>query len=136
MSGFVVAVACVIVRGDRALALRRGAHRDAGAGIWEVVSGRMDRAEQPLEAIAREVREECGLEVAIDPRPIDAYTMMRGEAPMVLVVYRARWLSGEVARSEEHDAHDWLTAEEAGARGMPARLLSAFSLALSPARGA
>ena len=50
---------------------RRFAAKDAGAGLWETVSGRVEADEAPLDAIAREVREETGLVVAIDPRPGD-----------------------------------------------------------------
>ena len=95
---FVLAVAAVIVRDDRVLAMRRSSAKDAGAGLWETVSGRVEADEAPLDAIAREVREETGLVVAIDPRPIDAYTARRGEAPMAVVVYRAIHVSGEVVR--------------------------------------
>ena len=87
---FVLAVAAVIVRDDRVLAMRRSSAKDAGAGLWETVSGRVEADEAPLDAIAREVREETGLVVAIDPRPIDAYTARRGDAPMASRLRRDR----------------------------------------------
>ena len=37
--------------------------------------------EQPLAALAREIDEESGREVTIDPRPVDAYVARRGELP-------------------------------------------------------
>ena len=131
--GFVVAVAAVIVRGDRALAMRRSMHKDAGAGLWESVSGRLEPGEQPLEAMAREVREESGLDVRLDARPIDAYVTKRGERPMCLVLYRATWIAGEVRRSEEHDAHAWWTLDEWRAQCSLERLVSAVELALASA---
>lgn len=131
MSTFVAAVAAVIVKGSRVLAMRRAAHKDAGAGLWETVSGRVEVDEAPLDAVAREVQEETGLEVTIDPRPIDAYTARRGERPMIVVVYRARWVAGEVRRSDEHDDHAWLTAEELRARSTLARLVDAVDVAVA-----
>ncbi len=128
---FVLAVAAVIVDGDRVLAMRRSPSRDAGAGVWETPSGRVSADEAPLDAIAREIQEETGLEVALDPRPIDAYTARRGEAPMAVIVYRARRLRGEVARSDEHDAHAWWTLAELRASGAPARLVDAIERALT-----
>jgi 8-oxo-dGTP pyrophosphatase MutT (NUDIX family) len=108
---FVVAVVAVICREGRVLAMRRAADKDAGAGLWEALSGRVEGGEQPIDAVAREIAEECGLEVRIDPRPVDAYAARRGEEPMVVIVYRADWVAGEVRRSEEHDAHAWWTPE-------------------------
>lgn len=112
MSTFVVAVAAVIFKGERVLAMRRAASKDAGAGLWETLSGRIEPGEEPLAALEREIDEECGLEVRIDPRPVDAYAARRGSAPMLVLVYRADWIAGEVRRSEEHDAHAWWTPEE------------------------
>lgn len=127
---FVVAVAAVVTQGERVLAMRRAAHEDAGAGLWETMSGRVEIDEEPLDAIAREIDEECGLEVEIDPRPVDAYAARRNEAPMIVIVYRARVVRGEVCRSDEHDAHDWLTPEEFRARTTLARLADAVDRAV------
>lgn len=107
------------------LAMRRAPEKDAGAGLWETISGRVAAGEEPLAAIAREVREECGLEVRIDPRPVDVYAARRGDAPMIVVWYRGDWVSGEVARSDEHDDHAWLTLDELGARTTLTRLVEA-----------
>jgi 8-oxo-dGTP pyrophosphatase MutT (NUDIX family) len=109
LGGFVVAVCAVIRDGDRVLALRRAPTKDAGAGLWETVSGRVRPDEPLLDAMAREIAEETGLEVALDPRPLDAYVARRGSAPMCVVVYRGTRVSGEVRRSDEHDDHAWLT---------------------------
>ncbi|AKF05057.1 NUDIX domain-containing protein [Sandaracinus amylolyticus] len=133
---FVVAVVAVIVRDDpdgarRVLAMRRAATKDAGAGIWETCSGRLEADEQPIDAVTREVREETGLEVRVDATPIDAYAMRRRERPMALIVYRAAWIAGEVRRSDEHDAHAWWTLAEVEASPMPTRLVEAVKRALA-----
>ena len=120
----------IVVREGRVLALRRAADRDVGAGLWEAISGRVERGEDPLQAVQREIAEETGLQVEIDPRPVDAYAARRGEEPMTVVCYRASWLGGEVSRSDEHDAHDWCTPDELAARGSPARLVEAIRRAV------
>ena len=130
MSAFVFAVAAAVVREGRVLAMRRAAHKDAGAGLWETVSGRVAPDEQPLDAIAREIAEETGLDVEVDARPVDSYVARRGQAPMCVVFYRARWRGGEVQRSDEHDAHRWVSADELEALGSPPRLVEAVRLAL------
>lgn len=109
--------------------MRRAATKDAGAGLWETVSGRVEMGEQPLDALEREVREETGLAVALDPRPVDAYIARRGDAPMLVVVYRGDWVDGDVVRSPEHDDHGWWTPAEFRRRSSLGRLADAIDRA-------
>ena len=109
---FVAAVVVVILRGDRILAMRRSPMKVAAPGAWEAISGRIRPGEQPLEAAIREVREETGLEPSIDPDPIAAYQAKRMEDDMIVVAFRGCSDSGEVTRSDEHDAHAWMTLEQ------------------------
>ena len=127
----IVAVAAVVIHGEHLLAMKRSASRDAGPGLWETVSGRLDKGEDPLHAVRREISEETGLDVAVDPRPVDVYLGARGAVPMVVIVYRARWLSGEVRQTEEHDDHAWLTLEEFRHRTTLTRLVVAAKRALA-----
>jgi 8-oxo-dGTP diphosphatase len=108
---FVVAVAVIIRRGNTFLAMRRALTKDAGPGLWEAPSGRVQEGEALLEAAAREVQEECGLTIRLDPRPLTSYPATRLGLPMIVIVYRADYLSGEVKLSEEHDRYRWLTPE-------------------------
>jgi 8-oxo-dGTP pyrophosphatase MutT (NUDIX family) len=125
-----LAVAAIVVRRGRILAMRRAPHK-VGAGLWETLSGRVEPGEAPEEAAAREIEEESGLSVALDLRPIDAYRAFRGETPMVVIVYRARWIEGEVRRSSEHDDHAWLSLDEFTARSSLDRLALAIRRAIS-----
>lgn len=113
MSELFVAAVCALIRKDgKVLAMRRAPTKDASPGIWEAVSGRMESSEEPLEAVHREIREETGLVVRIDPRPLSAHRASRAGVPMVIVYYVVDWVSGEVAMSDEHDAWEWLAAED------------------------
>lgn len=129
-ASFVLAVAIVLRRGDRVLALRRAADKDVGAGIWETVSGRVAPDEVLEDAARREVREETGVAIEAIEGPIDAYVMRRGERPMCVVVYAADVGEQAIVRSSEHDADAWLTLAEAEAQ-MPARLAQAVRRALA-----
>ncbi len=113
---FVAAVCAIVRREGKVLAMRRVLTKDASPGIWEAVSGRLEPGEEPLEAVAREVREETGLEVRFDPRPHSAHQATRAGIPMLIVYYVADWVSGEVVLSDEHDAWEWLDAETFAAR--------------------
>lgn len=125
---FLVAVAVIVVRQDRVLALRRAAHKP-GAGIWESVSGRVAHGETLEDAARRELREETGLTARRLVGPVDAYVMDRAGTPMCLAVYRAD-VEGEARLSSEHDALVWWTVEECRA-SMPPRLGDAVERALA-----
>ncbi len=120
---FVAAVAAVIFKQGKVLAMQRSLKKDAGPGLWETLSGRIDADEEPLEAVKREIEEECALTVKIDPRPVTAYHSKRKDDEMILIIYRAEYLSGDVVRSVEHDDHDWLTPDEFAERSTLKKLV-------------
>ena len=126
---FIPAVSVLAFRAGRLLSLKRSMREEKAPGAWEVISGRIEPGEQPLEAAAREAREESGLELAIDPRPIASY---RGEVVgrnMLVVAYRADAPAGEPAISDEHDAWAWVAVEEFAARCPFPRLVAVAALA-------
>lgn len=104
-----VCVVGIVIRDGKILALRRAKDKDAAPGIWETVSGRVRLGEDPLDAVRREIEEETGLSISVEPRPVDVYTASRANVPMVVIVYRALYLSGEVSISVEHDDYSWVT---------------------------
>ena len=85
---YIVAVAAIIIRDGKVLAMRRSKTKDAGAGLWETLSGRVGLGEEPLEAVRQEIIEECGLEVEVEIRPFTAYQARRNDAPMMVLIYR------------------------------------------------
>ena len=124
MSDLFIAAVCALIQKDgKVLAMRRALSKDASPGIWEAVSGRIQHGEEPLDAVRREILEETGLVVEVEPRPLSAHHALRAGAPMVIVYYLANWRSGEVAMSEEHDAWEWLDADSF-ARRTPIRVLA------------
>lgn len=133
----VVAVAGLIVRTDeepRILALRRAPDNLAGPGLWETSSGRIEHGEEPVAAALREMQEECGLSVEIDPRPYEAYAARRRGLPMIVILFRARYRAGEVRLSAEHDAYAWLTAREFRQRSTLLPLAAVVDRVLADAR--
>lgn len=128
---FVVAVAVVIRREGKLLAMRRALTKDAGPGLWETLSGRVEVGEIPLEAARREVLEECSLNVTLSPRPITAYPATRLDKPMIVIAYAADYISGEVILSEEHDSYRWLKPDEFAELSTLTPLIQAARLAFT-----
>lgn len=60
-----VGALCVIERADGRVLLVHSVYRPG----WGLPGGLLKRREQPLDAVRREVREEVGIDVAVDPRP-------------------------------------------------------------------
>ncbi|MGB8328803.1 MAG: NUDIX domain-containing protein [Polyangiales bacterium] len=120
-----VAVTVLVFRGDRMLSMRRAGSEEASPGLWEGVSGRVHAGEDPVDAARREVVEETGLHVTVQPRPVTAYAALRRDEPMTVIVFVAEHEEGEVVLSEEHDAHRWCGLRELRALGVPAQLLDA-----------
>ena len=120
-----VAVTVLVFRDDRMLSMRRSSGQEAGPGLWEGVSGRVQAGEDPMAAARREVAEETGLEVAIHPRPITTYAALRRGEPMTVIVFAADHLRGEVRLSEEHDEFRWCESDELSGLGVPVQLADA-----------
>jgi len=124
-----VAVTVLVFRGGRMLSMRRSSTQQAGAGLWEGVSGRVQVGEDPVAAARREVQEETSLEVVVHPRPVTAYAALRRGEPMTVVVFAAEHERGEVVLSDEHDDFRWCEAEELSELGVPVQLADAARVA-------
>jgi len=59
----VIAVGAIVVRDGKLLMVRR--RHDPGKGLWSVPGGRLEHGEYITQAVAREVKEETGLDVAV-----------------------------------------------------------------------
>ncbi len=113
--------AAVIVSQGRVLLARRGPGGPA-AGKWEFPGGTIEAGETPEECLARELREELGIEARVGEL-IAAGRNGAGEAGIELLVFRVDSFQGPLVPSAHEDVR-WV--DPAG--------LSTFDLAEADAR--
>lgn len=105
-----VVVAAAIKRDGRYLAARRTRPAEV-AGRWELPGGKVEPGETEEQALAREIREEFGVEIAVGQR-------VPGEWPLhddlVLHFYAATIIDGEPQPLDHHDALRWVAPQEFG----------------------
>lgn len=102
-----------VIRDDqgRHLLLRRSSRCRHFVGVWEWPGGKLDPGEDFATGLAREVREECGLEVELTGL-VGASEFAMPHTRVVLLCLLARITGGNLFLSEEHDAHKWLPAAD------------------------
>jgi 8-oxo-dGTP pyrophosphatase MutT (NUDIX family) len=103
-------------RGASVLMLRR-ASGDSLGGCWELPGGKVDElddgAEHPLEALAREFDEECGLKFRGTPRLIASAPRVTPKGKLVQeLTYLAEVADGAERLSQEHDEARWHPLQE------------------------
>lgn len=101
----IVAVGAIVVRDGRVLLARRG--KEPSYGLWSVPGGAVNVGEDLKTALAREIREECGIAIAIDEDVVEVVERIvrdpdgRIRYHYVIIDYLARWSGGEIAPSPE-----------------------------------
>lgn len=97
----------------RILLLRRTPER---GGFWQTVTGRIEAGESPLEAARREVKEETGCELEVEPLGYVHQFALGDSVPPRLVeesAFLARWPThARLSRSLEHAADAWVSLSE------------------------
>lgn len=104
--------------GIECLALRR-APGGRCPGSWETVHGHIEDAERPWQAAVRELEEETGLaaERLYNLSRVETFYQHRLDEVALVPVFAAFVPVDAVVRlGREHDRHEWLTPDQAGAR--------------------
>ena len=105
----VVVAAAVVIRDGCVLLTRRteGQHL---AGLWEFPGGKLEDGESPEEALVRECREECGIEVEV-AGILDVTHHRYPEKDVLLLFYRCELRTGEVRHLQVAD-HAWVAPRD------------------------
>jgi ADP-ribose pyrophosphatase YjhB (NUDIX family) len=105
-----VAVAALTSAEGRVLLVRRAAI--PSIGLWALPAGYMDADELPEEALAREVREETGMQIRVERLlgivPLGGWQERRG----ILLAYEATAIGGELAPADDVTEAAWFTPAE------------------------
>ena len=117
-----VGVATALFRdnGD-VLLVQRG--RPPAQGQWGLPGGLLDLGETLRDGAVREVREECGIEIALGEivgafEPIEVDDEGRIEYHFVVIDFWARYLSGEPVAQDDAAAIAWVALGELGEYAM------------------
>jgi 8-oxo-dGTP diphosphatase len=97
--------AAIIVRDGKIFAARRAANKHL-AGFWEFPGGKLEINESPEQCLARELREEFGLEASIGDFFMES-TYRYDEKLIRLLAY---WVSlhGTIDEMNDHDENCWM----------------------------
>jgi mutator protein MutT len=111
-----VAAKAIVRRPDgRVLLIRRPTNTDWHPGAWDLPGGKMDLGETLPEVLAREVREETGLEVEVG-ETIHISHFTKDPYWVTCVTYVCDVHDEEPRLSDEHSEFDWIDAHALGGR--------------------
>ncbi|MCQ9386981.1 (deoxy)nucleoside triphosphate pyrophosphohydrolase [Brevibacterium sp. 50QC2O2] len=104
-------VGAVFRNGDSILACRRRPEKSAG-GLWEFPGGKIEPGELPEVALARELREELGLEHVVIGERVFRQATMNDEG--LIIDLDCYWVEGIAGNpvSSDHDRMDWVPVRE------------------------
>jgi 8-oxo-dGTP diphosphatase len=108
---FYVGIHGVIASRGRILVLKRAPAMTYRAGSWDLPGGHIALGESLEECLLREVKEETGLDVAIE-RLLGLHAMVT--EPYLQALYSCRLLVLQKVRlrADEHVEHRWVTPDE------------------------
>jgi 8-oxo-dGTP diphosphatase len=113
----IIVAAAVLVEDGRVLLTQRHEHQHLG-GLWEFPGGKLEKGESPEEALVRECREECGIEVTV-AEVLEVTHHRYPEKEVLLLFYRCELREGEVRHLQVAD-HAWVAPAELGRYPLPA----------------
>jgi mutator protein MutT len=107
----VLAVGAVVTRDEKVLLVKRS--REPGRGMWTLPGGAVHAGEALKAALNRELGEECGIEAAVEDIAEVVERMIPDDQGClryhyVIIDFRARWLRGDPAPSNEVEDVRWV----------------------------
>jgi len=96
--------------GGRVLLVKRSPDEPSFPGFWEFPGGSVELGETPAEAAAREFREECGTDLAVEGR-VATFSWMSDGQRKTEVVFSGR-SSGPITLGRDHCSYAWVGPDD------------------------
>jgi 8-oxo-dGTP diphosphatase len=103
----IVKVTAAILHRDGKIIIAQRKSSDHLAGKWEFPGGKIEPGETPEECLARELKEELGIDTAVGEF-LGANIHHYEHISIELMAYRTFWVGGAVSMND-HKAYEWVT---------------------------
>ncbi|MFA5763498.1 MAG: NUDIX domain-containing protein [archaeon] len=108
----VIAVKAFIFKNDKLLLVKRHQNDTHCPNVWEVPGGRIEKNENKINGLQREVKEETGLEVIIKNSFATENFVRENGQPVKMTHFICEYSGGEVKLSEEHCDYEWVDKKD------------------------
>lgn len=127
------AVGAAVYRGDQVLIVQRG--KAPSKGIWTIPGGGVELGERMADAAAREVREECDIEIKVGEVVGILDNIVYDERGRIqyhyaIVDFAAQYVSGDLHLNDELMDAAWVTIDQLEAYQVPERAQQVLRRAL------
>ncbi len=95
------------------LLLKRSTASRYGPGLWGFPAGHIEAGESPQECADRELFEEIGTDVSVEP--VQQLDPVRDEISgriFEFYLFHLRWLGGEITLNDEHTDYAWVNRHD------------------------
>lgn len=110
-----VCVSAIILRHDDKALLVKRSSSDSRPGEWELPGGKLEFGENPMDAVAREIEEETGVNALFYfPYTVTSVISDNGSKHTIRIYYKC-WVldpNKEVYLSDEHEDYKWVDASK------------------------
>ena len=133
--GFALTAKSVIIKGDKALVLRRSEKEIKSSYLnknepWDLPGGSVRFHENCTEGLLREIGEETSVKVRVI-KPLRVFDVVKNQIHMTIVTYLCIYNTGSVILSDEHDEYYWVNIKEAEEMKLPRWIQKDIKLAFN-----
>lgn len=106
----IVRVTAAILEKDGRIIIAQRKNSDHLSGLWEFPGGKIEPGETPEACLARELKEEFDIDVAIGEF-LGSNVHEYDHISIELMAYQASWVAGAITMND-HKAYRWITVDQ------------------------